>query len=65
MSDTGIYKIVRAKLMLDVAVELNDNQATPESVKYLVEQDLEDLGYDVYQARLVSTEDAADDESRV
>lgn len=65
MSDTEIHKIVSAKLVLDVAVELNDDQATPESVKYLVEQDLEDLGYDVYEARLVNTEDAADDKSGV
>lgn len=65
MSDAEIYKIVRAKLMIDVAVELNDTQATPESVKYLVEQDLEDLGYDVHEAYLVNTEDAADDKSGV
>lgn len=65
MSDAENYRIVRAKLVLDVAVELWDDQATPESVRYLVEQDLEDLGYDVYETRLMKAEDVTDDESGV
>ena len=38
---------VRAKLIVEVEAEFYDDESSEETVRYCVEQDLEDIGYNV------------------
>ena len=45
---------VKAKLIVDVEAEFYDDESSEETIRYCVEQDLEDIGYnvlDVFVAR--------------
>lgn len=41
------YKKVKAILKVVVEAEFSDNESNADTLRYLVEQDLEDNGYDV------------------
>ena len=38
---------VRAKLIVEVETEFYDDESSEETIRYCVEQDLEDIGYNV------------------
>lgn len=44
---------VRAKLIIDVESEFYDDEATTETLRYCVEQDLEDAGFNVIDTQVV------------
>lgn len=45
---------VRAKLIIDVESEFYDDEATTETLRYCVEQDLEDAGLNVIDVQVVN-----------
>lgn len=50
----GQYKRIRTKLLVDIELELvDDGISDEETVKYLVEQDLEDADYTVYSCKII------------
>lgn len=44
---------VRAKLIIDVEGEFYDDESTAETLRYCVEQDLEDAGFNVIDSEIV------------
>lgn len=45
--------VVKGKLLVDVEMEIDDNESTEETLRYLVEQDLEDCGFIVNEVVVV------------
>ena len=43
---------IRTTLVIDVEMEIDDEESSEETLRYLVEQDLEDLGFTVYSCSL-------------
>lgn len=44
---------VKAKLLVDVSMDIDDPLASEETLRYLVEQDLEDCGFNVEDVSVV------------
>lgn len=44
---------VRAKLIMDIEGEFYDDESTAETLRYCVEQDLEDAGFNVIDSEVV------------
>ena len=40
-------RTVKATLLIEIEAEFNDNEASEETIRYLTEQDLEDMGWQV------------------
>lgn len=48
-------KKVKAKLIVEVEAEFYDNEASKETLRYCVEQDLEDAGFNVIDVSIKTT----------
>ena len=44
---------VRAKLIIDIEAEFYDNESSVETLRYCVEQDLEDNGFNVIDVSVI------------
>lgn len=44
---------IRATLLIDIETDFEDTEATEETVKYVVEEDLLDLGYEVHSIQVI------------
>lgn len=47
--------VVKAKLLVDVSMNIDDPLASEKTLRYLVEQDLEDCGFDVDDVSVVDS----------
>ena len=45
-------KIVKATLLIEVETEFDDTESSEETVRYLIEQDLEEIGWNVTNCEL-------------
>ena len=43
---------VRTKLLIDIEVDLDDNESTEETLRFLVDEDLSNKGYNVISTKL-------------
>lgn len=44
---------IRTRLLIDIEATYEDNQEnTEETIRYCIEQDLQDIGYDVYNIKI-------------
>ena len=48
---------VRTKLIVDIEGEFYDNESTEETLRYCVEQDLEDSGFNVIDVSVIKAEE--------
>lgn len=48
---------VRTKLIVDIEGEFYDNESTEETLRYCVEQDLEDSGFNVIDVSVLKAEE--------
>lgn len=53
-------KEVRATLLVEVVAEFEDDISDEDTVRYLVEQDLEDIGWQVDRCEIASDDKEAD-----
>lgn len=44
---------IRAKLIVDIEAEYYDNESSEETLRYCVEQDLEDAGFNVIDVSVI------------
>ena len=45
---------IRTKLLIDIEVKLNDNESTEETLRFMVDEDLSDEGYNVISTKLAN-----------
>ncbi len=45
--------IIKAKLLVDISMNIDDTESDAETLRYLVEQDLEDCGFTVDDVSVV------------
>ncbi len=52
---------IKAKLLIEVMAQFDDNESSDETVRYLVEQDLEDNGFSVISCELINNQEVSNE----